>query len=201
MKKLDLKKEFGELYKASAKKAAIVEVPAMNFLMIDGCGDPNGPEYQEAIEALYGVSFTVKFTVKQSTGPDYVVAPLEGLWWMEDMAKFDMEARDDWLWTAMILQLEFVTAELVKEAMAQVEAKKNPPALCKMRFEEFKEGRCAQIMHVGPYEQECATVATLHEFIAAKGCQMRGKHHEIYLSDPRRTAPEKLKTIVRQPVS
>lgn len=173
----------------------------MNFLMIDGCGDPNGPEYQEAIEALYGVAFTVKFMIKQSTGPDYVVAPLEGLWWMEDMANFNMEVRDDWLWTAMILQPEFVTAELVKEAMAQVEAKKNPPALCRMRFEKMEEGRCAQILHIGPYAEEAPTVVTLHEFIAGEGYEVCGKHHEIYLSDPRRTAPDKLKTIIRQPVS
>ena len=202
MTKIDFKKELKELYQPSAKQPSIVQVPAMNFLMIDGAGDPNtSQEYQEAMQALYGMAFTLKFMIKGADGPDWVIPPLEGLWWMQDMAEFSLDAKHDWLWTSMIMQPETVTEQLVEEARAQLKEKKDPPALPKLRFENFDEGLCAQIMHIGPYDAEGPTIAKLHEFIAQKGHQLRGKHHEIYLSDPRRTAPEKLKTVLRQPIA
>ena len=202
MTKIDFKKEFKELYQPSAKQPSIVQVPPMSFLMIDGAGDPNtSQEYQDAMQALYGMSFTLKFVIKAADGPDWVVPPLEGLWWMQDMAEFSLDAKDDWLWTSMIMQPETVTEQLVEEARAQLKEKKDSPALPKLRFDNFDEGLCAQIMHIGPYDAEGPAIAKLHEFIAQKGHQLRGKHHEIYLSDPRRTAPEKLKTILRQPIA
>lgn len=201
MAKLDLKKELRHLYQPSAKEVVAVEVPPMNFLMVDGEGDPNRvPEFQEAVEALYGVSYTLKFMLKKSElAADYVVLPLEGLWWTEDMREFSMDNKDMWKWTLMIIQPDLVTADQVAEAIRQLAEKKNPPALGKLRFERFEEGRAAQILHVGPYDQEPATIEKLHDFITQEGSTPTGKHHEIYLSDPRRTRPERLKTILRQP--
>lgn len=201
MVKIDYKKELKHLYRPSAKECELVEVPAMNFLMIDGAGDPNTARaYKDAIEALYAVSYTLKFMIKNGEqAVDYGVMPLEGLWWVEDMHEFDPNHKEKWLWTAMIMQPEFVTAELVEMAKETTAKKKNPPALPKLRFEAFQEGLVAQIMHIGPYAEEAPTIAKLHAFIAEQGHELRGKHHEIYLSDARRTAPEKLKTIVRQP--
>jgi len=199
--KLDLKKELRHLYQPSAKEVVAVEVPPMNFLMVDGEGDPNRvPEFQEAVEALYGVSYTLKFMLKKSElAADYVVMPLEGLWWTEDMCEFSMDNKDMWKWTLMIIQPDLVTADQVAEAIRQLAEKKNPPALGKLRFERFEEGRAAQILHMGPYDQEPATIEKLHDFITQEGSTPTGKHHEIYLSDPRRTRPERLKTILRQP--
>jgi len=202
MPKIDLKKELKHLYKPSAKKIAIVDVPPMNFLMIDGSGDPNtAQEYKDSIEALYAVSYTLKFMIKGSgTGTDYVIMPLEGLWWTDDMSEFSLENKDIWKWISMIMQPEYVTKDLVDEALKQVEKKKNPPALSKIRFESFHEGLSAQIMHIGPYSAEGPNIEKLHNFIKENGYELRGKHHEIYLSDPRRTAPEKWKTVIRQPI-
>lgn len=173
----------------------------MNFLMVDGEGDPNRvPEFQEAVEALYGVSYTLKFMLKRSElAADYVVMPLEGLWWTEDMCEFSMDNKDMWKWTLMIIQPGLVTVDQVAEAMRQLAEKKSPPALGKLRFERFEEGRAAQILHMGSYDQEPATIEKLHDFITQEGSTPTGKHHEIYLSDPRRTRPERLKTILRQP--
>ncbi|HRW06481.1 MAG TPA: GyrI-like domain-containing protein [Caldilineaceae bacterium] len=202
MAKIDHKKELKHLYNPSTKQCAIVDVPAMNFLMIDGSGDPNRAQaYQEAVEALYAVAYTLKFMVKKGEQAiDYTVMPLEGLWWVPDMAEFSVSQKDKWLWTMLIMQPDFVTADLVDAAMAET-AKKNPPALPKLRFESFTEGVAAQIMHIGPYAAEAPTIARLHAFIAEEGNTLRGKHHEIYLGDPRRTAPEKLKTVIRQPMA
>ena len=201
MAKLDFKKELKHLYRASAKKVSLVEVPPMNFLMIDGHGDPNtSPEYAEAIEALYAVAYALKFKVKREQGIDYVVMPLEGLWWTDDPAQFDMDNRDIWKWTAMIMQPECVTAEMYRDAVAEVRKKKALSALDKMRFETYYEGLSVQILHIGPYSEEGPTIAKLHNYIEEHGYRLNGKHHEIYLSDPRRTAPERLKTILRQPV-
>ncbi len=202
MAKIDFKKQLKHLYSPSAKEPVLVDVPEMNFLMIDGAGDPNtSQEYQEAMEALYAASFTGKFAVKKAQGVDYVVPPLEGLWWAEDMAQFSTADKDSWLWTALIMQPEWVTAELVADVIAQLQAKKDLPALAKMRLESYAEGLSAQIMHIGPYAEEGPTIAKLHQFVADSGHELRGKHHEIYLSDPRRTQPEKLKTVIRQPVA
>ena len=203
MTKIDLKKELKHLYSASAKEAAVVEVPEMNFLMIDGSGDPDASEeFQDAVGALYGLSYTLKFMIKKGERAlDYKVMPLEGLWWVEGEEAFDIDRRELWRWTLMIMQPEFVTAELVERAAEEVERKKSPPALEKARFESFREGLSAQIMHVGPYCDEGPTIERLHAFIRESGRQPRGKHHEIYMGDPRRTAPERLKTILRQPMA
>jgi hypothetical protein len=205
MAKQDLKKELKNLYFPSTKEFIFVEVPDFNFLMVDGKGDPNtAQEYQEAIEALYNVSYTVKFMVKKKKpAQDYVVMPLEGLWWADDMNDFIAGNKDVWKWTAMIVQPKQVTKSLLEEAMEQVEKKKNPPALSKLRFESFKEGLSAQIMYIGSYSAEGLTIEKLHNFIRENGYEFDGlieKHHEIYLSDPRRTSVEKLKTVIRQPV-
>jgi hypothetical protein len=202
MQKIDLRKEWKHLYKPSPKKVEIVDVPQMNFLMIDGRGDPNtSQEFQEAVEALFGVSYTAKFMVKKGEiAVDYSVMPLEGLWWMDDMAEFSIERKHEWKWTAMIMQPEYVSADLLQTAMAQVEKKKNPAALSKLRFESYHEGEAAQILHIGPFAEEGPTIAKIHQFIEDNGYALSGKHHEIYLSDFRRAAPEKLKTIIRQPL-
>jgi len=201
MTKLDFKKEFKHLYKASTKEVSLIEVPPMNFLMIDGHGDPNtSTEYAEAIGALYAVAYALKFRVKRSIGVDYVVMPLEGLWWIDDPAQFDMDNREAWKWTSMIMQPEYVTGAMYEEAVAEVKKKKGLEALDRMRFESYQEGLSVQILHIGPYSEEGPTIAKLHDYIREHGYQLNGKHHEIYLSDPRRTAPERLKTILRQPV-
>lgn len=201
MNKIDLKKELKPLYTASAKEASMVTVPPLKYLMFNGFGDPNtNPEFPAGIEALYTVSYTLKFMLKKEQGLDYVVPPLAGLWWML-MADFDPDRRDDWRWTLMIPQPEEVTKELLAEALAAAKKKKALPALEKLRLEIYDEGQAAQILHVGPYGDEAPTIERLHAFIKEKGFHFCGKHHEIYLSDPRRTAPEKLKTILRQPIS
>jgi hypothetical protein len=201
VKKIDYKKELKHLYRPSAKDVAVVDVPVMNFLMIDGAGDPNTtPFFQEATEALFAVSYGLKFMIKKGEQPvDYGVMPLEGLWWADDMAQFSVEQKGDWQWTLMIMQPEYVTPDLFAEAVEQVKKKKNPAALPLMRFEAYVEGQAAQIMHIGPFSEEGPTVAKVHDFIAANGGELSGKHHEIYLSDIRKAAPEKWKTVVRQP--
>jgi hypothetical protein len=200
MEKVDLKKQLKNLYNPSAKEITTVDVPEMNFLLIDGEGSPNAPQYREAIEALFSVSYTLKFMVKKGRGVDYAVMPLEGLWWMDDMAKFSVESKDEWKWTAMIMQPQYVTAEDVALAVEQVKKKKNPPALPKLRFESFREGKAAQTMHIGPFSNEAPTIAKIHTYIQESGHTLSGKHHEIYLNNISKTAPEKLKTILRQPM-
>ncbi|VAW46016.1 conserved hypothetical protein [hydrothermal vent metagenome] len=203
MEKIDYKKEFRHLYKASAKKAEIVTVPKMSFLMLDGKGDPNTSQaFQDAIEVLYPVSYALKFMIKKGeTGLDYGVLPLEGLWWSDDMSSFSVEKKSEWKWTLMIMQPEIVTTEMVQEAIEQVKTKKNPTSLPLVRFESFEEGESAQIMHIGPFSEEGPTIEKLHASIESNGRKRKGKHHEIYLSDIRRAVPEKWKTIIRQPVS
>jgi hypothetical protein len=200
--KIDFKRELRELY-APGRKPVLVDVPGMAFVMIDGHGDPNTADsYRQAIEALYSVSYTVKFAVKRGPAAiDFRVMPLEGLWWAEDPTVFSTGDKSEWNWTAMIMQPEPVTAELVAEARHQAAAKKSLPALDLMRYERFAEGTAAQVMYVGPYKDEGPTIAALHAFIAEQGGTLTGKHHEIYLGDPRRSAPEKLKTVIRQPLA
>ncbi|WP_370574200.1 GyrI-like domain-containing protein [Methanomethylovorans sp.] len=199
---IDLKKELKQLYSPSAKEVSVVEVPPMSYLMINGMGDPNtSKEYTESIEALYAMSYALKFLVKKSADPtDYIVMPLEGLWWADNMAKFCLENKDTWKWTSMIMQPSFVTEAMVSQALEQVEIKQDLSALSKMRFEKYDEGLSAQIMHVGPYSAETPIILKLHRFIEENGYSLRGKHHEIYLSDPGKTAPDKLKTVIRQPM-
>jgi len=203
MSKIDFKKELKYLYRPSAKGFVVVDVPPMNYLMIDGHGDPNtAQEYQDALEALYAVAYKLKFLSKKALGKDYVVPPLEGLWWAEDMEAFTTKLdKSDWDWTMMIMQPEWITEEMVQEAASQVAKTKNPPALPKLRLETYHEGLAVQILHLGSYDDEGPALHRMHqEFIPHNGYEMAGKHHEIYLSDPRRVTPEKLKTVLRQPV-
>jgi hypothetical protein len=200
--KIDFKKELREFYRPSRKKVTIVDVPDMGFLMLNGKGDPNkAQEYKNAIETLYSTTYTLKFIIKKEQRIDYTVMPLEGLWWTEDMDKFSIDHKEIWKWTSMIMQPEFVTEILMKRAIEEVRKKKNPSALSKMRYERFNEGLSAQIMHIGPFSEEGPTIQRLHDFIKKNGYEIRSKHHEIYLSDPRRSKPENMKIVIRQPIS
>ena len=203
MEKINYKKELRHLYQPSAKEVEVIDVPQMNFLMIEGEGDPNTSKaFQDAVEALYSLAYTLKFMVKKgAVGIDYGVMPLEGLWWVDDMTQFSIEKKNEWQWTLMIMQPEVVTKELFKEAVKKVRKKKNPVALTNIRFESFSEGKAAQILYIGPFSEEGPTIERIHTFITENGYVLSGKHHEIYLSDMRKTAPEKLKTIIRQPMA
>jgi hypothetical protein len=173
----------------------------MNFLMIDGKGDPNtSAEYRAAIEVLCTLSYTLKFMLKRAGIVDYTVPPLEGLWWTDETGTLSFENKQSFRWTAMMMQPKQVTEAWVHKAITAAKQKKDLPALAKVRFESYDEGRSVQIMHIGPYAAETPTIARLHEFAKDKGYSLRGKHHEIYLGDPRRTAPEKLRTVIRHPV-
>ncbi|MHA2349760.1 MAG: GyrI-like domain-containing protein [Candidatus Thorarchaeota archaeon] len=201
MEKVDFKKELKEFYRPSVKKPVIVDVPLMNFLMIDGRGDPNtSQEYQEALEALYSVSYTLKFMLKNAGIVNYVVMPLEGLWWLEGEKEFDATRKDEWKWTSMIMQPPQVNGNHVAESIELSLAKRDNPALSDLRFTDYHEGLSVQIMHIGPWSEEAPTIEKIHSFIKEQGYTINGKHHEIYLSDPRRTKPEKLKTVIRQPM-
>ena len=202
MSKVDFKKELKHLYQPSAKEFVVVDVPPMNVLMIDGHGDPNtAQEYADAVEALYAVAYKLKFMSKKEKGLDYVVPPLEGLWWAEDMETFTTRRdKSAWDWTMMIMQPEGITQEMFEEVLKQVAKNKNLPALSKLRLETYDEGQVVQIMHFGSYDDEGPTMARLHAFIDENGYEPTGKHHEIYLGDPRKVATEKLKTVLRQPI-
>lgn len=201
MDKIDFRAERPDLYKPSAKEFSIVEVPPYHFLIVDGRGDPNTSEaYAQAVEALYALSFTLKFTSKKQLERDYVVAPLEGLWHSEHRDAFPDRQKDLWSWTMMIRQPDWITESMVDATRAAV-AKKDLVALDLVRSELFEEGKSVQILHVGSYDDEAPTIARLHaEFLPENGLVENGLHHEIYLSDPRRVEPAKLKTILRQPV-
>lgn len=201
MEKIDLKRDLEHLYRPSAKDVVQVDVPPFSFLMIDGEGDPNVSQaYAEAVEALFSVSYTAKFMIKKgASGIDYAVMPLEGLWWADDMSSFVSSDKSVWKWTMMIMQPPFVDGEIIDAAIAQVKRKKDIPAVSKLRFEAFHEGRCAQILHVGPFSEEGPTIERVHAFIEAR-TGLAGKHHEIYLSDIRRADPQNWKTIIRQPM-
>ena len=202
MPKIDFKKELKHLYQPSARQAVIVEVPAMNYLMLDGAGDPNtSPLYQAAVGVLFSLSYTLKFMVKK--GPlaiDYGVLPLEGLWWADDMSSFSTADKSNWQWTMMIMQPDFITPQMVAGALDKVRGKADASVLGQVRLESLAEGLCAQVMHIGPFSAEGPTIERLHRFIADSGRQRRGKHHEIYLSDIRKADPAKWKTVIRQPV-
>jgi hypothetical protein len=200
MQKLDLKKDLKILYRPPVREVVQVEVPPMNFLMIDGKGDPNtAPEYAVAVEALFAVSYAIKFAVKKGAlAIDYGVMPLEGLWWADDMRAFATGDKSNWLWTMMIVQPPFVTKAMVDEAIADVRRKKAPEPIPKIRFEAYTEGKCAQITHIGPFSEEGPNIEKVHQFIESCGRRRRGKHHEIYLSDIRRADPAKWKTVIRQ---
>ncbi|OHD57088.1 MAG: hypothetical protein A2Y33_09185 [Spirochaetes bacterium GWF1_51_8] len=202
MEKRDLKKEMKNFYGQKPGEPSIVELPEWNYLAIEGQGDPNkSAEYMEALNALYPVAYAIKFMVKKAPPEiDFGVMPLEGLWWADDLSSFTESKRDLWKWRMMILQPGFVTREMYGRAVEDVRRKKNPAALGKLRFEPYREGLCAQILHVGPFTEEPATIRKLHDFITAQGYRNRDYHHEIYLTDIRRTIPAKWKTIIRQPM-
>jgi hypothetical protein len=201
VEKLDLRKQLKAFYQASATAVGEVDVPAFTFLMVDGQGDPDtSPAYAEAVEALFTVSYTAKFMVKK--GPlqrDYAVMPLEGLWWADDSSAFVRGERAAWRWTMMIMQPDFVPRALLDEAITEAARKKALPALERLRIEVFHEGRCAQILHVGPFSAEGPTIERLHAHIRSRS-GLRGRHHEIYLTDVRRADPSRWKTILRQPM-
>ncbi|AKG54015.1 hypothetical protein DGWBC_1370 [Dehalogenimonas sp. WBC-2] len=204
MEKIDYKKELKHLYNPPQKEPVFIDVPPMNYLMVDGQGKPDSIEAQQAIQALYSVAYSLKFMIKKAMEVDYGVLPLEGLWWAEDMESFRAGDKNAWRWTYMIMQPDLINAEMVDTAVGEVKRKKRPAAIGKLRFESFDEGRSAQIMHIGSYADEGPNIEKLHTFIHNAGLTFDGKkqkHHEIYLSDPGRTAVEKLKTIVRQPAA
>ena len=200
--KIDFRRERKHLYQPGAKQVVQVDVPPLRFLMIDGEGDPNtSPAYVQAVEALFSVSYTAKFMLKKGADAiDYAVMPLEGLWWADDLSAFTSNDRSKWKWTMMINQPDLVADSVVHAAIEQVRNKKGLPALDALRLETFHEGRCAQVLHVGPFSEEGPTIARVHAFIEERGA-LAGKHHEIYLSDIRRGDPSRWKTIIRQPMA
>ncbi|MBI1758691.1 MAG: GyrI-like domain-containing protein [Actinobacteria bacterium] len=199
--KVDHRKALKPLYSATARPA-LVDVPPLQYLMVDGHGDPNtAPEYGEAVQALYAVAYSVKFAGRRGGGQDFAVMPLEGLWWVPDMSMFSVADRSAWNWTMMIMQSDGVTPQLVEQAHVAAASKAPAAALERLRLDRVNEGRAAQVLHVGPYATEGPTIERLHAFIAEQGLRLVGKHHEIYLGDPRRTVPERLRTVIRQPVA
>lgn len=200
MAKIDYKKTLRHLYAPNSKQVEFIDVPPMNYLMVHGQGEPGGEDFTAAVEALYPVAYTIKFAIKKALGLDYVVPPLEGLWWAEDMNVFINGERKQWQWTMMIMQPDSVTKAVFEEARQHVKAKKQPAAIEKVTFETLKEGKCAQILHLGPFADEGPTIVRVHNAITEAGGRLSGKHHEIYLSDMRRVAPEKYRTIIRQPM-
>jgi hypothetical protein len=206
MEKLDLRRQYKHLYKPSDKKVEVVDVPPFQFAIADGTIPPEqGPgesaEFQEAVGALYGISYTLKFRVKKRPHDpvDYPVMALEGLW-SAGSGVYDPAVRDTWLYTMMIMQPDFITPELFAEARAQLLKKKPGPGPERLRLEIFHEGPAIQIMHIGPYANEPETIARMDSFAAEHNYRLHGRHHEIYLSDPLRTAPERMKTILRHPI-
>ncbi|MBX3143378.1 MAG: GyrI-like domain-containing protein [Trueperaceae bacterium] len=200
MTKLDLKRELKHLYAPSAKQIVVVDVPTLKYLTVDGQGDPNTtPAYAEAVEALFSLSYSIKFTVKKTLGMDYAVMPLEGLWWSDDLTVFTSGDRSRWSWRMMILQPDFITDELSSGVLRELAGRKHLPGLEHVRFTPFTEGSCAQVLHVGPFSEEGPTIERLHRHILDLGFELSGKHHEIYLSDIRKAAPERWRTVIRQP--
>ncbi len=203
MEKIDFKKDFKALYNPPRGAFTFVEVPPIAYLMVDGAGDPNtAPEFQPAIETLYGAAYTLKFSLKKAgIGPEYSLAPLDGLWWCDGIEGFDQNNREIWRWTLMIAQPPHIKKETVDSAVSELVAKGKRGLWERLRLEILDEGLCVQTLYVGPYSDEGPTIAAMHKFVEDEACSLRGRHHEIYMSDPRRTAPEKLRTILRHPVS
>ena len=203
MDKVDLRKELAPYYKTGTKerKPHLIEIPPLQYVMFDGTGDPNSHEFADAIGVLYATAYGVKFASK-AAGRDYGIMALEGLWWTDPPEAFSMDVKGDWMWTAMVLQPEWITQAMVDDAVAAAvdKGKIDSATAGEVRLETLTEGLSVQVLHVGPYETEPPTIAAMHEYAYGQGCKLRGKHHEIYMGDPRRTAPEKLKTILRHPV-
>lgn len=201
--KTDYKKDLKSYYNPSSKEVSAVTVPKMNFLMIDGQGNPGECQaWSDAIETLYPIAYAIKFSIKKSMGFDYGVMPLEGLWWADDMNDFSNGNRDKWLWTVMIMQPDIVTRDIFERSMNDVKAKKKFASIDKLRFEYFEEGMCAQLMHIGPFSEEGPNIIRVHQWIEQRNGRFDGKvqkHHEIYLNDIRKVNPSKMKTVIRQP--
>jgi hypothetical protein len=202
MIQLDMMKELKDLYTAFPERIFFTTIPSLNYLMIDGEGDPNVSQlYKDSVQALYSVAYTIKFSLKKSSQAiDFKVMPLEGLWWVEDMNLFSIENKKDWKWTMMILQPECVTSDWVNDCKNSVIKKKGLQLANEVRFETYHEKEVTQILHKGPYSTEAENIQKLHKTITDWGYLRTGKHHEIYLNTPLKTAPEKLKTIIRQPI-
>ncbi|HCS39600.1 MAG TPA: hypothetical protein DIW44_08445 [Anaerolineaceae bacterium] len=201
MEKLDLKKQYKALYNPSAKENSIIDIPPLTYIMVDGHGDPNtSPVYVEAIQTLYSLAYTLKFHCKTALEKDFTVMGLEGLWWVPDMGSFSTAKKSDWDWTMMILQPDFITPALFEEAKSKAVAKGKAPLADIARLETYHEGTSVQIMYFGPYADEGPTIAKMHAYAFEQGYVLNGKHHEIYMSDARKVAPEKNKTIIRQPI-
>lgn len=202
MDKFDLKKTLPEYFKVSAGKFSVVNLPKFNYFMVDGKGDPNSdPSYVQAIELLYGASFTLKFKSKNELGQDYVVPPLEGLWWAKDMKSFETRDKSKWSWTMMIMVPSHLSKSFVAQAKNAFHDKKADADVSKLRFDSLNEGLSVQTLHLGPYDAEGSILSKMHnEYMPQNNLVFNGLHHEIYLGDPRKTAPEKLKTVLRQPV-
>ncbi len=200
MKKFDYSKELKSFYKPSAKTISEVTVPSLYFLKIDGEGDPNHSDrFSQSVEALFALSYAIKFFIKKKMELDYRVFPLEGLWWADDMRAFDVENKSDWKWTLMIAQPQWVNETIVEEQRSLVLKKKGLEFLKLLRYEPYDEGKAAQIMHIGPFSDEGPTIEKVHQYITDSGKQLSGLHHEIYLSDIRKGKPENWKTVIRQP--
>jgi hypothetical protein len=207
MQTLDLRKLYKHLYNPSAKEPVIVDVPAWQFASVEGAIEPGqapgtSPAFAAALEALYGIAYTLKFMCKQRAEDpiDYPVMPLEALWWIEEGA-FDIRRPDNWHWRAMIMQPDPITPGLFAEGLDKLRQKRGDlPSLDLLRLAPFHEGLCVQIMHIGPYNTEPETLDRMHAYAAANGYRLHYDHHEIYLGDPRRADPAKLKTVLRHPV-
>ncbi|MFC3722480.1 GyrI-like domain-containing protein [Neoaquamicrobium sediminum] len=201
MDKVDFKKTMKALWQPPTGRFTVVDVPQMQFVKVDGHGDPNtAPAYKRAVEWLYSVSYPLKFMSKKELARDYAVMPLEGLWWAQDTSTFLTRDKDAWSWTMMIMQPEWITQAMFEAAVDKAKAKFGAPPET-LRLEAYDEGLSVQVMHVGSYDDEGPILRRLHEeFLPENGLAETGHHHEIYISDPRKTAPEKLKTVLRQPV-
>ncbi|GAB2958503.1 GyrI-like domain-containing protein [Saccharothrix stipae] len=197
----DVKRELKQLYAPKNTDWALVDVPEQQFIAVDGHGDPNtSAVYAHAVEALYSVAYAIKFASKRA-GRDLVVAPLEGLWWADRPEVFTTRAKDSWQWRMLISQPDWITEEAIADARRLVAAKKDLPALADVRREVLHEGSSAQVLHIGPYDDEGPVLARLHdEWLRANGLRMTGLHHEVYVGDPRKSEPAKLRTVLRQPV-
>jgi hypothetical protein len=198
---VDFKKEYKAFYSPKPGRPELREIPPMQFLMVDGRGAPGSDDYQDAVQALYSVVYGIRFGRKKAGLDTFTIGPLEGLWWIEKGEDLSVGEPDDWVWTAMIWVPDFVTADEVAEEVAKAQAKKPNPALAGLRLDLLNEGLVVQIMHVGPYADEQPNIDKMHAMAAEQGLIQSGKHHEIYLGDPRRRAPEELRTIVRHPVA
>jgi hypothetical protein len=198
--KVDFKQVYRQLYTAHGDPI-MVDVPELRYLMADGAGDPGAAQYRATVQALYGIAYAIRFALKNDDAMEYPVMPLQGRWWAAGEREVDAVDRSLWLWTMMILQPPQATEALVARATARVRRTRPAAAVDGVRLARLAEGRCAQVLHTGPYRAENPTIERLRAFVQAQGCVLAGRHHEIYLSDPTRTAPEKLKTIIRYPVA